>query len=191
MSPQYDSGLAIGANVPLLQNLVWNEAWTQVEVSGTAHSAELENFREIVMDTVLETVAAYWSLVAEEEQLRVAKKSLQTAEALLDQTEIQYEVGVKSKVEVIQSEAGVAARELDVIRADAIYRNTQDRVIDAVYGVRLVPDARLLIRPTDKPSAASASWPVMTYAAADPINVRTATPKAVYLTKSRKGSVNI
>ena len=76
LSPRYDSGLAFGANVPLLKNLVWNEAWTQIEVSGTAHSAELENFRELVMDTVRETVSAYWSLVAEEEQLRVANKSL-------------------------------------------------------------------------------------------------------------------
>ncbi|MBW2726841.1 MAG: TolC family protein, partial [Deltaproteobacteria bacterium] len=145
LSPRYDSGLAFGANVPLLKNLVWNEAWTQIEVSGTAHSAELENFRELVMDIVRETVSVYWSLVAEEEQLRVANKSLQTAEALLEQTQTQYEVGVKSKVEVIQSEAGVAARELEVIRADAIYRNTQDRLIDAIYGVRLRPDARLLI----------------------------------------------
>lgn len=152
LSPQWDSGLAFGANVPLLKNLVWNEAWTQIEVSGTAHSAELESFRELVMDTVRETVSVYWSLVAEEEQLRVANKSLQTAEALLEQTQTQYEVGVKSKVEVIQSEAGVAARELDVIRADATYRNTQDRLIDAIYGVRLRPDARLLIRPTDNPS---------------------------------------
>jgi outer membrane protein len=152
LSPQWNSGLAFGANIPLLKNLVWNEAWTQVEVSGTTHSAQLQDFREIVMDTVRNTIVAYWSLVAEEEQLRVAKKSLQTAEALLEQTKTQYEVGVKSKVEVIESEAGVAARELDVIRADATYLNTQDRVIDAVYGVRLVPETQMLIRPTDKPA---------------------------------------
>ncbi len=150
--PENNSGFALKANVPLLKGLVWNEPWTQVEIANTVHASTLEDFRKVLMDTVRDTVSSYWSLVAQEEQLRVAEKSLQTATALLEQTQTQYEVGVKAKVEVIQAEAGVAARELDVIRADAAYLNTQDGLIDAVFGVRLTPNARPKIRPTDKPS---------------------------------------
>ncbi|MCH7599845.1 MAG: TolC family protein [Myxococcales bacterium] len=128
---------------------MWNEPWTQIKVSSSVHAASLENFRAITMDTVRDTVSAYWSLVANGEQLRVAQKSLQTSIALLEQTRTQYEVGVKAKVEVIQSEAGVAARELDVIRADAIYQNSQDTLIDIVFGVRLTPSTRASVRPTD------------------------------------------
>lgn len=151
-SPQYDSGLAIGLDIPLLKGLIWNDPWTQVKVSNLAHTSALENFREILIGTVSDVEAAYWGLVADEEQLRVATKSLQTGLALLAQTKTQYEVGVKSKVEVIQAEAGVAARELDVLSADARFWNSQDHLINAVYGVRLTPGMAMRLVLTDKPS---------------------------------------
>ena len=151
LSPKYESGVSVKAQIPLLRNLVWNEPWTQVEVSRVLHSSSLQDFRRAVMDVVQSTISAYWTLVAEEEQLRVANKSFQTGVALLEQTKTQYEVGVKAKVEVIQAEAGVAARELDVIRAAAAYQNSQDNLIDAVWGVRLTPSASMRVRPTDNP----------------------------------------
>jgi outer membrane protein len=151
-SPKYESGLALTANIPLLKNLVWNDPWTQVEIAGVVHASAQEQFRTVLMDTVQQTIGAYWTLVAEAEQLRVARKSFQTGVALREQTQTQYEVGVKSKVEVIQAEAGVAARELDVIRAEASFQNSQDRLIDLVYGVRLTPDVVLNVIATDKPA---------------------------------------
>lgn len=150
--PQWNSGLSLAASVPLLKGLVWNDPWTQVKVSSVLRDATVEEFRTVLMNTVVSTVSAYWRLVAEEEQLRVAKKSLHTGIALLDQTKTQYEVGVKSKVEVIQAEAGVADRELDVINADARYQNSQDALIDAVFGIRLTPNTVLQVAPTDSPS---------------------------------------
>ncbi|MFT5694730.1 MAG: outer membrane protein TolC [Myxococcota bacterium] len=151
-SPQYDSGLAIALDIPLLKGLIWNSPWTQVKVTNLAHTSALENFRDILIGTVSDVEAAYWGLVADEEQLRVATKSLQTGLALLEQTKTQYEVGVKSKVEVIQAEAGVAARELDVLSADARFWNSQDRLINVVYGVRLTPGMAMRLVLTDKPS---------------------------------------
>ena len=152
LTPQWDSGLAFKASVPLLRGLVWNNPWTQVKVTNLLRESSLETFRADLMDTVLVTVQTYWQLVAQQEQLRVAKKSYQTSLALLDQTKIQYEVGVKSKVEVIQAEAGVAERELEVINTEARYRNSQDALLDTVYGVRLTPNSLLQIAPTDSPS---------------------------------------
>ncbi len=152
LDPSYESGLAFSAKIPLLKGLVWNDPWTQVRVASVGRSVAHENFRAVVMDTVDGAVSAYWNLVATQEQLRVAIKSLETGRALLEQTSTQYEVGVKSRVEVIQAEAGVAARELDVIRADAAHRNAQDVLVDSIYGVRLTPTSNITIEPTDRPA---------------------------------------
>ena len=150
-SPQYESGVEFGANVPLLRGLIWNEPWTQVKLTNLGYGAAIDDFTTSVMDTVYSIIGSYWDLVAKRESVRVATKSLASTQALLQQTEIQYEVGVVSKVEVVQAEAGVANSEYDLILARNDYRNTQDDLIAKVLGNRLRPDTNLLFDPTDDP----------------------------------------
>ena len=150
-SPQYESGVEFGANVPLLRGLIWNEPWTQVKLTQLNYGAAVDEFTTSVMDTVFSIIGSYWDLVAKRERVRVAIKSLSSTRALLQQTEIQYQVGVVSKVEVVQAEAGVANSEYDLIVARNDYRNTQDDLIAQVLGNRLRPDTNLLFDPTDDP----------------------------------------
>ena len=153
LKPVYDSGASITASVPLLKGLVWNEPWTRVKTSQVQYAGSRENFRADLMDVVQFIETQYWNLVAQKESVRVAEKSLETAQSLLDQTRTEYEVGVKSKVEVVEAEAGVAAREFELIRAVNRYRAAQDDVIDAVLGTQMTAGTRLIILPADDPEA--------------------------------------
>ena len=103
------------------------------------------------MDLTTGTRNAYWAVAAAAERLRVAQKSLEQRRALLDQTKAQYEVGVVSRVDVTQAEAGVAQGEVDLIVAENAYRTQQDNLIQIVLGPHLTPDSGLEIRPTDSP----------------------------------------
>ncbi|CAM9169745.1 unnamed protein product, partial [Discosporangium mesarthrocarpum] len=147
---QIDSSLFFNANIPLARNLVWNQAWTEVKTSVIASESARLDFTASLMDTVRNTVDAYWSLVAARDQVRVSQKSLETARALLDQTKTQYEVGVVSRVEVVEAEAGVADREFGVITTANDYRNAQDALIDAVLGPELGALTDLHFAPTEK-----------------------------------------
>jgi HAE1 family hydrophobic/amphiphilic exporter-1 len=151
LSPQLESQWSASLRQPLLRDLVWNETWTRVRATRVIFDASLEDFRRQVMDTVLAIEGAYWALVANEEQRRVAQKSLETARALLDQTSTQFEVGVVSRVEVVESEAGVAGREFNLIEAENRYRNAQDTLIDRVLGPGLRAESTLEVTPTDRP----------------------------------------
>jgi len=151
LSPEYRSSFSLTVTQPLLRGLIWNEAWTRVKTTRIRYDESLENFRRRVMDTVQEVEDSYWNLIATSEQKRVAMKSLETAKALLDQTETQYEVGVVSKVEVVEAQAGVADREFNLIAADNRYRTAQDRLINLVLGTGLTADSALHIEPTDPP----------------------------------------
>ncbi len=152
-SPQYDSSFFLEAKVPLARGLIWNQEWTNVKVAGLAYSSSLEGFRASLMDLVQTTVDAYWSLIASRDQVFVAQKSLETARALLEQTKTQYEVGVISRVEVVEAEAGVADRELQVIRSANVYRNAQDQIVNFVLGTELSAISDLHFSPTDDPAA--------------------------------------
>jgi outer membrane protein TolC len=153
LNPQYDSSFFMSARVPLARNLIWNEAWTNVKVQEISYRRSNETFRTRLMDNVRLTVDSYWNLVAARDQVGVAQKSLETARALLDQTQTQYEVGVVSKVEVVEAEAGVADREFNLIRTANVYRNAQDQVIATVLGREFAASTSFQFVPTEDPAS--------------------------------------
>lgn len=151
LSPEYRANLLGSLTLPLLKGAWWSEPWVAVKQSRIGAEIGDEEFRRALMDVTRGTQDAYWNVSASAEQRRVAHKSLEARRALLERTEAQYEVGVVSKVEVTEAEAGVAEGEVGVIRAENFYRGAQDVLIDLVLGPNLTPDSRLEIRPTDSP----------------------------------------
>lgn len=151
LRPRYETRMTVTARQPLLRGLIWNEPWTLVKTNKVLFAAALEQFRRDLMDTVTQIEGGYWALIADEERVGVAEKSLETAQALLEQVTTQYEVGVVSKVEIAEAEAGVAARDFELIRAQNRYRDRMDRVINLVLGPNLTADSRITIEPTDRP----------------------------------------
>ncbi|MGH9389353.1 MAG: TolC family protein, partial [Vicinamibacteria bacterium] len=149
--PTLASHFILSLAQPLLKDLFFNDEWTKVQTSYLTSESALDNFRKQVMDTVKEIASDYWILIANEEKARVAEKSLERARALLEQTKTQFEVGVISKVEVVESEAGVADREFNLILAQNAYRKSQDDLIDVVLGRHFAAVSTLEIAPTDRP----------------------------------------
>ncbi len=150
---QWDSTLMFSISQPLLRNLYWNEPWTEVKVSKQFYRQSLDQFKQALMDIVRGVEESYWALVAADEQQRVAKKSLEAAKELLEQTKVQYDVGVVSKVEVFEAEAGVAERDVDLIVARNNLENTGDRLVDQVFGEQLTAGSTLRVNPTDRPDS--------------------------------------
>lgn len=152
LSPEYRAILQGRATLPLLRGFLWGEPWVQVRLTGIGEGIALDQFRLQLMDSVRQIEGAYWEVAAFGQNLEVAQKSLETARALLEQTEAQYEVGVVSRVEVTEAKAGIADRQLRLIRAENQYRSAQDRLIDLVLGPNLTPGSDLELIPTDPPS---------------------------------------
>jgi len=107
--------------------------------------------RQRRMDPVRGIETAYWNLAARAKDLAVAQKSLETARALLERSQAQYEVGLVSRVAVVEAEAGMADREFRLIRAVNNHEDAQDRLINLVLGARLRPGARLQVIAEDDP----------------------------------------
>ena len=151
LSPELRSSWNLAVTQPLLKDLIWNQPWTRVKTNRLLHESSEHQFRQVVMDVVQSIENAYWQLIADEEEVRVSEKSLETARALLDQTKIRYEVGVVSKVEVTEAEAGLEARQFNLIVATNRYRNQQDVLIDLILGPGLRSTSTFEIVPTDRP----------------------------------------
>ncbi len=155
-SPQLDANVFANFSIPLLKNLVWNQPWTQLKASQVVFQGSREDFRRQVMDVVAKIETAYWEVIASREKLRVGEKSVETARALLDQTKTQYEVGVVSRVEVTEAEAGVAQRDFNLIVASNAFRAAQDELSDLVFGESLRPGSTYRLDTTDEPASFTA-----------------------------------
>ncbi|MBW2712772.1 MAG: TolC family protein, partial [Deltaproteobacteria bacterium] len=150
LKPENRSGVEATLSIPLLRDLIWNQSWTQIQSRKLEHRATNEEFRRSMMDIVNETERAYWNLIATREKTRVDRKSLETTQALYEQTQTQFEVGTVSKVEVVEAEAGVAEREVNVITSENAYRTAQDDLIYIITGARLTATTDLRVTASDE-----------------------------------------
>lgn len=151
LATTYTSNVTASLSAPLLKGAWWGAAWTQVKLTEIGSDLALEQFRQRLMDIVAGIETGYWGLAAAKQELEVANKSLDTRRELLRQVQAQYEVGVVSRVEVTDAEAGVAEREFNQITVENRYRNAKDELVDVVYGPKLTPISRIEIEPTDRP----------------------------------------
>ncbi len=151
LNPEYTASLEASLNAPLLRGFLLGPARTEVRSTRIGRALAREGFRRQLMDTIAGIESGYWNLAARRKDFEVNRKSLETARVLRDQAEVQYEVGMVSRVEVIEARAGVADREYRLIQAENEFLAAQDQLIDQVLGTQLQADTRLTLHPTDSP----------------------------------------
>ena len=130
--PEYRGVWLSELTVPLLRNLFHNDAYLAVKSSRIGHDISEEEFRRQLTDIVVRVEAAYYELAAARAAERVAAKSLETASNLLEQTRVRHQVGVVSKVEVTEAEAGVADREFQHIQARNRAETAEDNLLQQI-----------------------------------------------------------
>jgi outer membrane protein TolC len=148
LDPEYRAFIASEVTLPLLKDLIHNEANVNVKRSRIARQISEEDFRQFLIDLTAGVEAAYWELAASRARAGVADKSLKTAQDLLEQTRLQYEVGVVARVLVTQAEAGVAEREVNAILEHNFEELAQDNLLETIAApdpegyatTRLVPE---------------------------------------------------
>src|SRR5262249_53573588 len=104
-----------------------------------------------IMDVVLQVNQAYWDLVFARRDLEVKKESLANAQDLFNNNKKQVEVGTMAPLEVVVAQAEVAAREEDIIAADAVIRNTEDRLKTLLLGIQTTSLWSQTLIPADEP----------------------------------------
>ncbi len=132
LDKQFESTWTSRLTMPLLRDLGWNQASVTVRRSEIARDMSEEQFRGSLNGIVASVEDLYWNLAANRAAVRVAAKSLKTAQDLLEQTRVQQEVGVVSRVAVTQAEAGVAEREVLFIQAETLAASAKDALLDAL-----------------------------------------------------------
>jgi outer membrane protein TolC len=84
-------------------------------------------FEGLVSDSVYGLVSAYWGVVQARENLRIAQKSQDLAQASYDRDKHALELGALPPLDIYQSEAQVANRKVAVIQAQYFLKSMEDQ----------------------------------------------------------------
>lgn len=150
-NPYYRSTLRFDATQPLLKNFGFKVNRAEILVARNNLDISLDQFRTVVLDTITLTQEAYWNLVYAEEDYKVKQQSLSLARDLLAKTEKEVEVGRLAEIEILNAQAAVAAREADILQAEALIRRYEDRLKNILNMSAVSETERIKIETLDKP----------------------------------------
>jgi outer membrane protein len=148
LNPSYDSGLNLSLTQPLLKGFGTDVNRTTIEVSRRNREISRMQFEQIVITTLQKVEDAYWNLVYAKEDLKVEQESLKLAQDLLDQTRTRVRIGTLAPIDIVQSEATVAAREQAIILAENAVADAAD-VLKSLMGFENADDWQSAIVPVD------------------------------------------
>jgi outer membrane protein TolC len=156
LNPAYNSGLTLSLSQSLLRGFGTDVNRAQIEVARRSQDITRVQFEQVVIGTVQAVENAYWNLIYTIDNLKVKQHSLKLAQDLLDQTRTRVRIGTSAPIDIVQSEATVASRELDIIVAENQVENAAD-LVKNLMGFENPSDWNSRIVPTDALEATTTS----------------------------------
>ena len=153
VNPNYRVDMDLHYVQPLLRNMGRLATDRNIRIARTNQDITLENFELQVTFVIVRVENAYWNLAESIAQLEVAEQSLALAKQLHQQNEIRVEVGTLAPLELVQSEAGIAQRDVDIIRARAAVGDRGDVLRELLNIERRGDLWQVPIKPTSDPFA--------------------------------------
>jgi outer membrane protein TolC len=124
--PSLQSGVQVAFSQPLLRDRQIDAARQQYIVAKRNQESSELRFRESVVQTVAAVKQAYWTLKATIANVTVQQRSLELAQELARQNKIRVEAGQVPPLDLVQSEAEVAQRRENLIRANTAAADAED-----------------------------------------------------------------
>lgn len=128
VNPAYSGGVTFSMNQPLLRNFGRLPTNWLIRISKNSRDSAYQTLLRSVQATVNSVEQAYWDLVYSIQNLEVKKESLRIAQDLNRITRIKIDVGSLAPIDITQTEVGIATAEQDIITAEGLIGDAQDRL---------------------------------------------------------------
>ncbi len=128
INPRYGSTLTFSFSQPFLRNFGFKINRREIIIARNNRDASEKEFQQTLLDIIYRVEEAYWNLAYSIDNLNVKRQSLQLARDLLEENKRKIEVGTLPPIEIYTAESEVANREADILQADRMVKNSQDRL---------------------------------------------------------------
>jgi len=113
---------------PLLRSFGYDTTTWLIRIAKDTSDGSYHDLVRAVQNTVNSVEQAYWDLVYALQNLEVKKESLRIAQDLNRITRIKIDVGSLAPIDITQTEVGIATAEQDIITAEGLIGDAQDRL---------------------------------------------------------------
>jgi len=127
-NPRYTSNVLLSVQQPLLRNFGSAVTTRFIRIARNNQGFDEQLFLQALQTTITAVEQAYWDLVYARQNLDVKKESRGLAQELYRITKIKIDVGSQAPIDIVQTESGVAQRELDIITASQAVGDAEDRL---------------------------------------------------------------
>ena len=113
-----DRNLQLNFNQPLLRGFGINVNRASIEIARLTERANILSLKATLIDTVTDAIQGYRALLRTQERLKIERRSLESANRQLELTQALVDAGRRPRVEIVEAEANVANREVNVLTAE-------------------------------------------------------------------------
>ncbi len=131
---EYSASVGLGLTLPILQGFGTDVNLAPIRIAQNNAVRSEWAFRQLLIDTVTDTVVTYNNLYFAQEALKVALRSQALAQQLLEDNIRRAEIGVMSPLDITTARAEAASREEEVLVARRAVRNNENLLKQLVTG---------------------------------------------------------
>lgn len=149
--PQYTADLALTFTHPLLKN--FGSGLNRIRIKVAQNNAQISKYqlKAMVTNLVVEVQQTYWDLVLTTNDLATRRHALEVAQHLHKRTTEMVARGRLPTIALLQAEAAVLERELDVVAGENAFEDNQAR-LKALLNLDMVSaSTEYTLVPTDPP----------------------------------------
>lgn len=142
-NPSYSPTWQMGFIQPLLRNRGRYITKLPITVAKAQRVSAEQGFFDQIQRLLVTSENAYWDTVSARERLRVQREALKLAEASLERSRREVELGATSPLEIFQPEQNAASAKLNVVQIEYQLQQAED-ILRRQIGADLDPDIRTL-----------------------------------------------
>jgi len=126
------NNLGVSASI---KQLIWDFGKTHADVKREKfyRIAAYYDFDTTVLDTILDTKVKYFTALAAKVAIEVDKTNLQINERNYQRTNAYFNEGLKSKIDLVNSEVYVTQAKVALIASENLYKNSLSELNNAMY----------------------------------------------------------
>jgi Outer membrane efflux protein len=148
-NPSIPSTLTVGLNQHLLKGFGRRSNAVFIRIARNDLNIADSVFRQQVIGTVAQVLNAYYTLLADRDQVRVAQSAVGYSEKLVSDDKKQVQIGTLAPLDVVQAESELATDQQNLIVAETTYLQQQE-VLKTMIAKKVTSElASLSIEPTD------------------------------------------